>query len=180
MVPWPEPRRRTPSHPAEERSAAVLLRDVRPEDLDEFFLHQQDEQASLMSAFAPRNPRDRGVFDYHWSSLLAAETAVVRTIEHEGRAVGAIVCTEHDGVGELSFWTAQDYWGLGLTTAAVDAFLREHTRRPLRAHVPEDNAGSVKVLSRRGFETVGQERVFSNARAEVITELVMELPAGAE
>ncbi len=158
----------------------MLLRDVRPEDLDEFFLHQQDEQASLMSAFAPRNPRDRGVFDYHWSSLLADETAVVRTIEHEGRAVGAIVCTEHDGVGELSFWTAQDYWGLGLTTAAVDAFLREHTRRPLRAHVPEDNAGSVKVLSRRGFETVGQERVFSNARAEVITELVMELPAGAE
>ena len=37
--------------------------------------------------------------------------------------------------------------------------------------------GSVKVLSRRGFETVGEEKVFSNARAEVITELVMELPA---
>ena len=28
-----------------------------------------------------------------------------------------------------------------------------------------------------GFETVGEEKVFSNARAEVITELVMELPA---
>lgn len=59
----------------------------------------------------------------------------------------------------------------------MDRFLEEHTARPLRAHVPEDNVGSVKVLSRRGFETVGEEKVFSNARAEVITELVMELPA---
>lgn len=158
----------------------MLLREIRAQDLDQFFLHQQDEQANLMSAFAPRNPRDRGVFDYHWDQLLADRSAQVRTIEHEGRAVGAIVCVERDGVGELSFWTAQDYWGLGLTTAAVDRFLEEHTRRPLRAHVPEDNVGSVKVLSRRGFEEVGQERVFSNARAEVITELVMELPAGAE
>lgn len=163
--------------PRPERSTAVLLRDVRPEDLDEFFLHQQDEQANLMSAFAPRNPRDRGVFDYHWAHLLGDEDTVVRTIEHEGRAVGALVCIQQDGVGELSFWTAQDYWGLGLTTAAVDRFLEEHTARPLRAHVPEDNVGSVKVLSRRGFETVGEEKVFSNARAEVITELVMELPA---
>ena len=105
----------------------MLLRDVRPEDLDEFFLHQQDEQANLMSAFAPRNPRDRGVFDYHWAHLLGDEDTVVRTIEHEGRAVGALVCTQQDGVGELSFWTAQDYWGLGLTTAAVDRFLEEHT-----------------------------------------------------
>ena len=121
----------------------MLLRDVRPEDLDEFFLHQQDEQANLMSAFAPRNPRDRGVFDYHWAHLLGDEDTVVRTIEHEGRAVGALVCTQQDGVGELSFWTAQDYWGLGLTTAAVDRFLEEHTARPLRAHVPEDNVGSV-------------------------------------
>ena len=156
------------------------LRDVRSADLDEFFLHQQDERANLMSAFAPRNPADRGVFDYHWAHLLGDPDTTVQTIEHEGRAAGALVCSRVDGVDELSFWTAQDYWGLGLTTAAVDAFLREHTRRPLRAHVPEDNAGSVKVLSRRGFETVGQERVFSNARAEVITELVMELPAGAE
>lgn len=73
--------------PRPERSTAVLLRDVRPEDLDEFFLHQQDEQANLMSAFAPRNPRDRGVFDYHWAHLLGDEDTVVRTIEHEGRAV---------------------------------------------------------------------------------------------
>ena len=49
------------------------------------------------------------------------------------------------------------------------------TRRPIRAHVPEDNAGSVKVLTRRGFEKVGEEKVFSNARAAVVVEHVLEL-----
>jgi len=155
----------------------VPLRDVRPEDLDEFFLHQQDEAASQMSGFAPRNPSDRGVFDYHWAHLLSDRRSRVQTIEHEGRAAGALICTDHDGVAELSFWTAQEFWGLGLTTSAVTEFLADFPGRPVRAHVPEDNAGTVKVLSRLGFTVVGEEKVFSNARAAVVTELVMELAA---
>ncbi|MDO4240688.1 GNAT family N-acetyltransferase [Micrococcus sp.] len=151
------------------------LRDVRSADLDEFFLHQQDERANVMSAFAPRNPADRGVFDYHWAQLLADPDTTVQTIEHEGRPAGALVCSRVDGVDELSFWTAREFWGRGLTTAAVDEFLASHTRRPVRAHVPEDNAGSVKVLTRRGFEKVGEEKVFSNARAAVVVEHVLEL-----
>ncbi|MGC5048329.1 GNAT family N-acetyltransferase [Micrococcus porci] len=152
------------------------LRDVRPDDLDAFFLHQQDERANLMSAFAPRNPSDRGVFDYHWAHLLGDDATEVRTIEHAGRPVGALVCTRVDGVDELSFWVAREFWGQGLTTSAVDGFLSTHRERPVRAHVPEDNLGSVKVLTRRGFREVGREKVFSNARAEVVEELILELP----
>ncbi|MDX2340805.1 GNAT family N-acetyltransferase [Micrococcus sp. NPDC078436] len=153
------------------------LRDVRPEDLDEFFVHQQDEDANQMSGIAPRSPADRGVFDHHWGTLLRDPRVQVHTIEHEGRAVGALICSEQDDAAELSFWTAQEFWGLGLTTSAVDEFLRGYPHRPVRAHVAEDNAGTVRVLSRRGFEVVGEEKVFSNARAAVITELVMELGA---
>ncbi len=153
----------------------MTLREVRPEDLDAFFDHQQDERANIMSAFAPRNPADRGVFDYHWNQLLSDENTTVRTIDADGEAAGALICDEHDGVADLSFWTAQEYWGRGLTTAAVDEFLAEYTRRPVRAHVPSDNAGSIKVLTRRGFVVVGEEKVFSNARAEVVTEQIMEL-----
>lgn len=156
----------------------MSLRDVRPEDLDEFFAHQQDDEANVMSAFAPRNPRDRGVFDYHWTHLLHDADTRVRTIQDaSGRAAGALVCSREDGVPELSFWTAREYWGQGLTTAAVDEFLAEFTERPVRAHVPADNVGSLKVLTRRGFVRVGQEQVFSNARAEIVTEEVLELPA---
>lgn len=153
----------------------MSLRDVRPEDLDEFFTHQQDEQANVMSVFAPRSPSDRGVFDFHWAALLADPDAQVRTIaDEDDRAAGALVCTSEDGAHELSFWVAREHWGRGLTTAAVEEFLAEFPERPVVAHVATDNVGSQKVLARHGFEVTGERRVFSNARAEVVTELVME------
>ena len=156
VIRWPVPATADAVEPRPERSTAVLLRDVRPEDLDEFFLHQQDEQANLMSAFAPRNPRDRGVFDYHWAHLLGDEDTVVRTIEHEGRAVGALVCTQQDGVGELSFWTAQDYWGLGLTTAAMvqSAFTAPHVTEFLQVDVTETMELLAELKASREFRDV--------------------------
>lgn len=155
----------------------MILREVRSADVDEFFLQQQDEQANVMAAFAPRNPRDRGVFDFHWSALLRDENSVVYTIEHDGEVAGALVCAGLHEVPELSFWTARQFWGQGITTAAVDEFLAGFTPRPVRAHVPADNIGSQKVLTRRGFAVVDEVKAFSNARAEVVTELVLELKA---
>lgn len=153
----------------------VQLREVREEDLDVYFQHQQDPEANLMAGIAPRNPQDRGVFDFHWSSLLRDPQAVVRTIEHEGQVAGGIICLEQDDVSELSFWTARQFWSQGVTTAAVDAFLQEYHRRPLVARVAVDNIGPQKILTRRGFAVAGEEQTFSNARAEVVTELIMRL-----
>lgn len=153
----------------------MQLREVRPEDLDRFFEHQQDPEANLMAAYAARNPSDRGVFDYHWSTILRDPDTMVRTIDQDGEVAGAIICHLADGVPELSFWTARPFWGQGITTAAVDAFLAEYPHRPITARVPADNIGSQKVLTRRGFAVTGEEKFFSNARAEVVTELLMEL-----
>ena len=114
----------------------------------------------------------------HGYALLHDDRVQVRAIEHGGRAVGALICAEDEGGAELSFWTAREVWGQGLTTAALQEFLGSYPTRPVRAHVPEDNAGTMKVLSRLGFQEVGREQVFSNARAAVITELVMELREG--
>lgn len=153
----------------------MQLREVRSEDLDYFFEHQQDPEANLMAAFAPRNPHDRGVFDYHWSRLLEDPTTRVRTIEEDGEAAGAVVVSGIGTTPELSFWTARRFWGQGITTTAVDALLASFTERPLRAHVPADNIGSQKILTRRGFAVVGEDKTFSNARSEVVTELIMQL-----
>ena len=153
----------------------MQLREVRPEDLDRFFEHQQDPEANLMAAYAARNPSDRGVFDYHWSNLLRDPDTLVRTIDQDGEVAGAIICQVTDGVTELSFWTARPFWGQGITTAAVDEFLATYPQRPITARVPADNIGSQKVLTRRGFAVTGEEQSFSNARAEVVTELLMQL-----
>jgi RimJ/RimL family protein N-acetyltransferase len=162
-------------HRDEEVTVSVQLRDVRSSDLDYFFKHQQDPEANQMAAFAPRNPQDRGVFDYHWSRLLEDPATEVRTIEHDGQVAGAVIVSGIGTEPELSFWTAREYWGQGITTSAVDALLAGFTDRPLRAHVPADNIGSQKILSRRGFAVVGEDKTFSNARSEVVTELIMQL-----
>lgn len=127
-----------------------------------------------MAAYQARNPADRAVFDHHWNSILNDPNVLVRTIEHDGDVAGSILVFDGE-TPEINFWTSTKYWGKGITTSAVDAFLAEYTKRPLTAHVVQDNLGSIKVLERRGFKTVGTEQIFSNARAEVVTENVMQL-----
>lgn len=166
----------TDAVPVSRRKAVLVhLREVRPSDLDDFFAHQQEPEANLMAAYQARNPSDRSVFNHHWSSILNDPKVIVRTIEHEGEVAGSILVFEHEKTPEINFWTSSKFWGKGITTSAVDAFLAEYTKRPLLAHVVQDNLGSIKVLERRGFKLVGTEDVFSNSRAEVVTENVMQL-----
>lgn len=153
----------------------MQLRPIEPGDLDQFFEHQQDPAANLMAAFTARNPADRGVFDHHWNAILNDSSVIVRTIEHEGEVAGSILVFENEEVPEISFWTASRFWGKGITTSAVDAFLADYVARPLRARVPQDNIGSIKVLERRGFKVIGEASDFSNARAAVVKEFIMEL-----
>ena len=129
-----------------------------------------------MAAYQARNPSDRAVFDHHWNSILNDPKVIVRTIEHEGEVAGSILLFEGEKP-EINFWTSTKFWGKGITTSAVDAFLAEYPARPLIAHVVEDNLGSLKVLERRGFKQTGTEQVFSNARAEVVTEIILQLDA---
>ena len=153
----------------------MKLRPIQPEDLDQFFEHQQDSEANLMAAFTARNPSDRGVFNHHWGSIISDPKVIVRTIEHEDEVAGSILVFEHEDTPEITFWTASRFWGKGITTSAVDAFLAEYTNRPLRARVPQDNVGSIKILERRGFKVIGEAADFSNARAAVVKEFIMEL-----
>lgn len=153
----------------------IRLRDVQAEDLDQFFVFQQDTDASHMSGFAPTNPKDRAIFDHHWGELLNDENTLVRTIELNGQAAGSIAAYRDGEVHEVMFWTAKQFWGEGVTTAAFDVFLQEFTPRPLRARVVTDNLGSLRILESRGFTEIGEEQVFSNARAAVITEKIFEL-----
>ncbi len=127
-----------------------------------------------MAAYQARNPSDRAVFDHHWNQILNDPTVLVRTIEHDGDVAGSILVFDGEQP-EINFWTSTKFWGKGITTSAVDAFLQEYTKRPLTAHVVQDNLGSIKVLERRGFKIIGTEQIFSNARAEVVTENVMQL-----
>jgi hypothetical protein len=120
----------------------VRLRAVRDDDLPIFFEHQRDPEANRMASF---DARDEAPFLAHRAKILRDGNVVVRTIEIEGRDVGA--------------------------TAALTAFLGELNTRPLHAHVATHNIGSVRALEKCGFERTGPRTTASDGVEELLLEL---------
>ena len=79
---------------------AVLLRDVRSEDLDTFFEFFQDAESIVMAAFTPEDPSDRDAFDAHWGRILASETVTMQTVEISGEVAGSVGSYSMDGQRE--------------------------------------------------------------------------------
>jgi RimJ/RimL family protein N-acetyltransferase len=153
----------------------LTLRDVTEADLRTIFEHEQDPEAIRMAAFTHEDPSDRDAFMAHWQRLLAAETIIKRSVVLDSEVVGHIASWVQEGEREITYWIDRNHWGKGVATTALQLFLAEVETRPLWARTAKDNIGSIRVLEKCGFETVGQERGFANARGEEIDELVLKL-----
>ncbi len=132
----------------------VHLRDVLESDLPLFFEHQLDPDATQMAAFPSR---DRDAFMTHWTRNLANQRSTKRTILYDGHVAGNIVSFEQFGKREVGYWIGKPYWGKGIATRALAAFLEDEQVRPLYAHVVKHNIGSLRVLEKCGFTIYGEE-----------------------
>ncbi len=153
----------------------IALRPVIPSDLDVFFQQQLDPAAVRMAAFAPKDPSDRAAFDALWQKTLADQDLIVRTVLYGGQVAGFIVCHTWFGSPEVGGWLGREFWGKGIATRALRAFLEWVPTRPLYAHVASDNLASLRVLEKCGFRVIGSGRVFAHGRGEEIDELILEL-----
>ena len=153
----------------------LTLRDVTAADLPTIFEHEQDPEGIRMAAFTHEDPSDRDAFMAHWQRLMANETIIKKSIVFDGEVVGHIASWVQDGDREVTYWIDRNHWGKGVATTALQLFLTEVATRPLWARAAKDNVGSVRVLEKCGFETVGHDRGFANARGEEIDELVLKL-----
>ena len=145
----------------------IQLRDIEPTDLPIFYEHQLDADATRMAAFPSR---DRAAFDAHWATnVLGNPAAVNQTILVNGRVAGNIGSWPQDRVRLVGYWLGKEYWGKGVATRALAAFLRLVTERPLHAHVAKHNVGSIRVLEKCGFSLEREEGV------EVVGKDVAEL-----
>lgn len=131
----------------------VTIRPVREDDLPILFEHQRDPEANTMAAFPAR---DREAFMQHWHRILSDETCLARAIELDGRVAGNVGSFEFEGRREVGYWIDRAFWGRGVATRALAAFLLEETGRPLFAGVAPHNAGSMRVLEKCGFERTGE------------------------
>lgn len=146
----------------------VQLRDVEDRDLERFFEHQQDPVATQMAAFPAR---DRETFMEQAARIRTDPTVTYRTILADGEVAGNIVAWDDDGQQDVGYWIGREWWGRGIATLALAAFLREVASRPLYAHVAKHNVASTRVLQKCGFRVVGSARV----EPDGIDELVLRL-----
>jgi RimJ/RimL family protein N-acetyltransferase len=141
-----------------DAAPGVHLRPVEDRDLEVFFDHQADPEATAMAAF-PARGRDR--FMAHWAKIRADDATLQRTIVADGTVAGNIVSWEQDGRRVLGYWVGREHWGRDVATAALAQFVGEVATRPLHAQVATHNLGSIRVLEKAGF------RRDSDAEAEV-------------
>jgi [ribosomal protein S5]-alanine N-acetyltransferase len=138
------------------RTARLLLRRPRADDLEGFFAIMSDPRAMRFWSTLPH--ADIEVTRAWLERKLArnAEGGEDFAIEREGRLIGEV------GAGRLpdfGFMLSPDCWGQGLATEASRGFIEYVFAKPevaeLTADVDPRNAASLAVLGKVGFVVTG-------------------------
>lgn len=157
----------------------IVLRDVVTADLDVFFQHRTDPIANFMAAFTAKDPFDKDAFVAHWQRLLSNDLVVKKSIILDDEVIGNVLKFERFAIPEVSYWIAREYWGKGIATIALTRLIDGIKLRPLYARAASDNAGSLRVLQKCGFEIYGYESFYANARGAEIEEVILRLGSGS-
>lgn len=152
-----------------------LLRATIESDLEVFFLNQLDEESNQMAAFTSVDPTDKKAYMDKWTNLLSDETIHMKTIIYNDKVAGTVAKYEMDGQSEITYWIGNRYWGRGIASKAVDAFLQLEKKRPIYARVAFDNSKSIRVLEKSKFIKIGTEMSYANARKKEIEEWLYKL-----
>jgi RimJ/RimL family protein N-acetyltransferase len=153
------------------KSPEVTLRVVTAADLPILFKQQLEPEAVRMAAFPSRS---HDAFMAHWQKIMGTPGPVLRTIEFQREVAGNIVAWEGAGEWNIGYWIGKEYWGQGIATVALRAFLSEITHRPLTTRVSASNLASIRVLEKNGFKIAGAHE-FTSDDGKAARELILIL-----
>ena len=159
----------------EMKKNIITLTKTEVEDLNVLFEFQTDKEANLLAAFTPKDPTDKTAYIEKYSKHLADPTINNQTIRVDGVIAGSIAQFVMEGKAEITYWIDRKFWGQGVATTALNDFLKIIRVRPIYGRVAFDNYGSQRVLEKCGFEKIGADRGFANARKEEIEEYIYRL-----
>ncbi len=153
----------------------IKLRPTEISDLDFLFQFQLDKEGGYLAAFMPKDPTDKFAYIEKHTKLLDDPTVNNQTIFFDNIIVGSIAKFVMEGDTEITYWIDRKFWGKGIATKALIEFLVIETNRPIFGRVAFDNLGSQKVLEKCGFEKIGTDKGFANARQAEIVEFIYKL-----
>jgi RimJ/RimL family protein N-acetyltransferase len=153
---------------------SVELSHVTEEDLPALFAFQADPEASAMAAFPSR---EHDAFMAHQAEILRDPTAIQKAILLDGVVVGDVSSFDRLGEREVGYWLGRAFWGKGIATEALRAFLDVDPHRPLTARVANHNAASLRVLEKVGF-TVVDDADLPEPLGDGVEETVFRYGAG--
>jgi RimJ/RimL family protein N-acetyltransferase len=131
-------------------------------------LHSQDVYNSTLSIPHPYTEADADWWIHKMieHSKTIGQEVIFAIRDDEAKLIGVVGAddlvpgTTHRA--EIGYWLARSYWGKGIMTEAVRAYVRyafnELQLLRLTAHVFEGNAGSARVLEQNGFKLEGRLR----------------------
>jgi RimJ/RimL family protein N-acetyltransferase len=97
---------------------------------------------------------------------------MARTVLWNGQVAGSVLQFQLFERPSVAYWIDREFWGRGIATRALRAFLRECLVRPLIARVAEDNLASRKIVENCGFRISGEDKGFARFRGAEIEELI--------
>ena len=157
----------------DSKTSNVRLRVVTEADIPVFFEQQLDASANFMAAFTAKDPTDKTAFTARWTRILAETAIQKQTILFHEEVAGHISSFEQFGLPSVSYWIGKEYWGKGVATSALYAFLGQIKTRPLYARAAKDNVASIRVLQKCGFQISSEDSGFSDSRGEVVEEFIL-------
>lgn len=153
----------------------LALRAVQDGDVDSLFEQVSDPESVAMAAFTSESHSDRQAFDAWMSRLRNSPDITLRAITCNGDLVGSIASFVIEGQTEVSYWIERSAWGRGIATRALAMFVDQIGVRPVYARAASDNVGSLRVMEKAGFRSVGTEMSFAAARGRQVEETIMRL-----
>jgi RimJ/RimL family protein N-acetyltransferase len=132
----------------------VSLRALIEDDLPTIFAFNSDPVAAEMVGMPLR---DEETFYAHRARNMANPLNQMFAILVGDEVVGDLVSwPDEEGHRRVGYWLGRQYWGRGIATAALTAFLAEQPERPLYADVSKANPGSLRVLQKCGFRMLAE------------------------
>lgn len=158
----------------------LVLRSHQMSDADAITTSLSDWQVTRMLARVPVPYSHSDAVDW-LNSIHATGDWYFAITEGDGVHIGCISVELQRGEWHLGYWLNRFYWGQGVMTEAVgavmDRFFRRMPQETLFSGAFADNAGSLRIQEKLGFQILKCSDVFSMARNAMVPHLETRLTA---